>query len=269
VSASRRERDRPLLSGNCQSEGEVAAIQTIRRSAESRFWNFCLSQMQLPTRLMSAPDMSDEAADADLMERMAAGNREAFAALFRRYHRPVFRFSAQMTGSRDAADDVTQDVFVALAQSHARYKPERGSLKAYLYGIARHLVLQREKRASSKGEVEIDTLEGDIHGVAAPFDPMDELVRAETILAVRRAIVRLPRHYREVIVLCELNGLSYDEAAHVIGCRVGTIRSRLHRARTLLEQRCRHCVGATQDRGRAPAELPIFPRRPRMISPES
>ena len=102
---------------------------------------------------MSEPDPSGEAADADLLERMATGNREAFASLFRRYHGLVYRFSMQMSGSRDVAEDVTQEVFIALAENHARYRPERGSLKAYMYGIARHLVVQREKRSWSRREV--------------------------------------------------------------------------------------------------------------------
>ena len=68
---------------------------------------------------MSEPDPSGDAADADLMERMATGNREAFASLFRRYHGLVYRFSVQMSGSRDVAEDVTQEVFIALAENHA------------------------------------------------------------------------------------------------------------------------------------------------------
>ena len=219
---------------------------------------------------MSEPDLSGEAADADLVERMATGNREAFASLFRRYHGLVYHFSMQMSGSRDVAEDVTQEVFIALAENHARYRPERGSLKAYLYGIARHLVAQREKRTWSRREVDIDALQGDdAYMVATSFDPIDELSRAETTLTLRRAILRLPRHYREVIVLCELNSLPYDEAAQVIGCRVGTIRSRLNRARTLLIERCRQCFCATGHGVRGQAESPALPRRARILSPES
>src|SRR2546422_5692013 len=219
---------------------------------------------------MSEPDRSGDAADADLVQRMASGNREAFASLFRRYHGLVYRFSVQMSGSRDVAEDVTQEVFIALAENHARYRPERGSLKAYLYGIARHLVAQREKRTWSRREVDIDALQGDdAHMVATSFDPIDELSRAETMLTLRRAILRLPRHYREVIVLCELNSLPYHEAAQVIGCRVGTIRSRLNRARTLLIERCRQCFCPTRNAVRGQAESPALRGRARILSPES
>jgi RNA polymerase sigma-70 factor (ECF subfamily) len=219
---------------------------------------------------MSEPEISSEAADADLVERMATGNREAFASLFRRYHGLVYRFSVQMSGSRDVAEDVTQEVFIALAENHARYRPERGSLRAYMYGIARHLVVQREKRSWSRREVHLDTLQGDdAHIVATSFDPIGDLSRAREVLALRRAILRLPPHYREVIVLCELNGLSYDEAAQAIGCRVGTIRSRLNRARRLLVERCRPCLCPTGNSARDERESPASRGAARILSPES
>ena len=218
---------------------------------------------------MSEPNRSGDAADADLVERMAAGNREAFASLFQRYHGLVYRFSVQMSGSRDLAEDVTQEVFIALAENRTRYRPERGSLKAYLYGIARHLVAQREKRSWSRREVHLDTLHADdAHVVATSFDPIGDLSRAQAMLALRRAILRLPRHYREVIVLCELNGLSYDEAAQALGCRVGTIRSRLNRARTLLIERCRLCLCPAGDTVRGQVESAAS-RGARILSPES
>ena len=171
---------------------------------------------------MSEPDPSGEAADADLLDRMATGNREAFASLFRRYHGLVYRFSMQMSGSRDVAEDVTQEVFIALAENPARYSPARGSLKAYMYGIARHLVAQRERRSWSRHEVRLDTLQGDAAPiVAASFDPIGDLSHAQAVLVLRRAILRLPPHYREVVVLCELSGLSYEEAARRLAV-VGT-----------------------------------------------
>ena len=105
--------------------------------------------------------------------------------------------------------------------------------------------------------------------VATSFDPIDELSRAETIVALRRAILGLPRHYREVIVLCELNSLSYEEAAQVIGCRVGTIRSRLNRARALLIERCRRCFPPVSNPVGGQAGSPALGRRARILSPES
>jgi len=73
----------------------------------------------------------------------------------------------------------------------------------------------------------------------AEGDPLDDLTRGETIQSLRDSILALPPHYREVIVLCELHEMSYIEAANVVGCAVGTVRSRLHRARGLLLERLR------------------------------
>jgi RNA polymerase sigma-70 factor (ECF subfamily) len=181
--------------------------------------------------------------DAELIHRMAGGDRDAFAVLFRRHQATVFRFSKQMLGSKEAAEDVTQDVFIALAQNRGRYNPAMGSLTTYLYGVARNLVLQRYKRSRARIEVDIEESDGS-HALAISIDPVEALSRAQMIRQLRRAILTLPMHYREAIVLCELNGLSYVEAAAIAACPVGTIRSRLSRARQMLTERCQaelHC----------------------------
>jgi RNA polymerase sigma-70 factor (ECF subfamily) len=179
---------------------------------------------------------------------MADGDREAFATVFRRYQAVVFRFSRQMLGSKDAAEDVTQDVFIALAQRAGRYDAARGSLTTYLYGIARHLVLQRHKRTRLRREVDVADL-GEEPRLASSNNPADELCRAQLVRELRAAILKLPVHYREVIVLCELNALSYEEAAVIIDCPVGTIRSRLSRGRELLLERCRSKMASCESPG--------------------
>jgi RNA polymerase sigma-70 factor (ECF subfamily) len=189
--------------------------------------------------------LDSDSSDAELVERMASGDRDAFGALFRRHQATVLRFSRQMLGSRDAAEDVTQDVFIALAQNAARYDASRGSLSTYLYGIARHLVLQRHKRSRSRHEVEVDGV-ADEAALVAKSDPVGDICRAQLVRELRLAILRLPLHYREVVVLCELNGLSYEEAASIVECPVGTIRSRLSRARRLLLERCRLMMGVSE-----------------------
>jgi len=176
-------------------------------------------------------------ADAVLVSRMIAGDRDAFAALFHRHERSVYRFALQMTGAGDLADDVTQEVFMALARGGSRYVPAQGSLSTYLYGVARNIVRQHERRRRARQEVDLEALEAD--RAAAVPDPVDQLARERSRAALRQAILRLPSHYREVIVLCELHALSYDETALVIGCPIGTVRSRLNRARRLLSDRCR------------------------------
>ncbi len=184
--------------------------------------------------------VTTEPSDPELLERMAAGDRDALAVIFRRHQGTVYRFSRQMLGSKEAAEDVTQDVFVALTRNAGRFNPSVASLSTYLYGIARNLVLQRYKRSRTRNEVNIDAIGRDEDAaLAVAADPADALTQAQMTRQLRMAILRLPLHYREVVVLCELNGLSYEEAASVAGCPVGTVRSRLSRARQMLIERCR------------------------------
>ena len=184
--------------------------------------------------------VTTELTDPELLDRMAGGDREALAIIFRRHHSTVYRFSRQMLGSIEATEDVTQDVFVALAKGASRFDPAVASLTTYLYGIARNLVLQRYKRSRALIEVNIDSAAGqDEAPFAIASDPAETIARAQASRELRQAILRLPVHYREVVVLCELNGLSYDDAAAIIRCPVGTVRSRLSRARQMLVERCK------------------------------
>lgn len=185
--------------------------------------------------------VTHEPSDPELLERLAAGDAEALAVIFRRHHGTVYRFSRQMLGSKETAEDVTQDVFVALVKNAGRFNPAVASLSTYLYGIARNMVLQRYKRGRLRIEVNIDAIgPEDQSALAVSSDPADTLSRLEMTRQLRLAILRLPVHYREVVVLCELNGLSYEEAASVAGCPIGTVRSRLNRARNMLIRRCRN-----------------------------
>jgi RNA polymerase sigma-70 factor, ECF subfamily len=169
--------------------------------------------------------------DSELIERMARGDREAFAALYRRRQGAIYRFALRMCGSQAAAEDIAQDVFLTLIRQPLGYDPARGSVAAFLYGIARKLVLRRSGREQP--------LEEDADAVASGEHPDMELVRAEAVESVRAAVLALPLHYREAVVLCELEEMEYAEAAAALGCAVGTVRSRLHRARQMLAKRLR------------------------------
>ena len=195
-------------------------------------------------------NVTTEPTDQELLERVASGDPEALALIFRRHQATVYRFSRQMLGSNEAAEDITQDVFVALTRSAGRFNPSVGSLSTYLYGIARNLVLQRYKRSRMRAEVNIDAVTGeDEAAFATSSDPAETIARAQAIQQLRRAILRLPVHYREVVVLCELNRLSYEDAAAIAGCPVGTVRSRLSRARQLLIERCRTALAPERAEG--------------------
>ncbi len=171
--------------------------------------------------------------DRDLLRLMEAGDEEAFVALYRRRQQSVFRFALQMSGSMEIAEDVTQEVFITLLQSPRIYDESRGSLSSFLYGVARNYVLRKLKRESRLLALFDDEKEDD-ESFVANVDLPGDLTRDETIKAVQKAVLALPQNYREVVVLCDLHELSYAEVAEIVGCAVGTVRSRLHRARKLL-----------------------------------
>jgi len=175
--------------------------------------------------------------DDELLRLMLAGDADAFEMLYERRQAGVYRFALRMSGSESVAEDVTQDVFIALMRDGWQYDVTRGSVSAYLYGMARNRVLRRLERDRSFVSMG-DELEDDDTAMNEQFitreDPLAEFTRNEVIDSVRQAILALPAHYREVVVLCNLQEMSYEEAASVIGCAVGTVRSRLHRARAML-----------------------------------
>lgn len=181
--------------------------------------------------------------DDALLRLMLAGDEEAFVALYRRRQAGVYRFALQMCGSESIAEDVTQEVFMVLMREAERYDTSRGSVAAYLYGIARNHVLRHLHRDRNSVQMFDEAGEEEsspfVTQLVAQDDPLGDLTRNETIESVRQAVLGLPAHYREVVVLCELHEMSYAEAAEVLGCAVGTIRSRLHRARALLLDKLR------------------------------
>ena len=182
--------------------------------------------------------MSDQdTADHDLLQRMLAGDEQAFTALYRRRQGAVYRFALQMTGSVVIAEDVTQEVFMELIQRGQRFDPLRGALRSFLYGIARNLVLRRlDKDGPATLEPATEPSTGDFPGLE---DVLADLTRRETIDQVRRAVSSLPSVYREAVVLCDLQDLSYSDAAQIFDCPVGTVRSRLNRGRAMLAQKLR------------------------------
>jgi RNA polymerase sigma-70 factor (ECF subfamily) len=176
--------------------------------------------------------------DQALVQRTAAGDREAFAALYRRHQGAVYRFARLMTGSSSAAEDIVQEVFLALMKDAARYDAGRAALTTYLFGVTRRVSRRRLLRESRFVEIDVS------HGAAdlAP-NASEALERRDALQRLRDAILSLPSRYREVVILCDLEGVTYEAAAASIGCAIGTIRSRLHRARQLLATKLRRTDG--------------------------
>jgi RNA polymerase sigma-70 factor, ECF subfamily len=164
--------------------------------------------------------------DRDLLLRFRAGDRDAFTAIYRTHQAGVFRFARSMTGDQMKAAEVTQDVFVWLIHHPGEFDPERGGLSGFLIGVARKFLKRRYSQEQRWIPLEDD--------VAAPDARSESDPDAERL---RQAIAALPVRYREVVALCSLEGKSYEDAAAIVDCAVGTVRSRLHRARALLARK--------------------------------
>jgi RNA polymerase sigma-70 factor (ECF subfamily) len=151
-----------------------------------------------------------------LLELFQRGDRDALTSLYRAHYPAVYRFALYMTGDRDAAAEITQETFLWLIHHPAAFQPERGTLGSFLCGVARNL-LQSDRRKRRH------------------FVPLSEATPGgsapDTGIDLRKAIVALPEVYREAVILCSIEGKSYEEAAVLLNCAVGTVRSRVHRAK--------------------------------------
>ena len=192
---------------------------------------------------MSRAAATEQLSDGDLLRLSRKGDETAFLIFYRRHQGPVFRFALHMSGSRDIAEEVTQEVFLAMLTGAGKYAPGQGSLQGYLIGVARNHVRRqlREFHAPASDEA------------GSPSEQLlDELTHEQELGALRKAILKLPPNYREVIVLCDLEGMDYAQTARQLGCALGTVRSRLHRARAILQAKLqRH--DALRRRERCPA----------------
>jgi RNA polymerase sigma-70 factor (ECF subfamily) len=214
----------------------------------TNIWNFparrgeSLSKADADRRnqlMLESPSRSD----GDLLRLLSGGDEKAFIEFYRKHQGLVYRFALQMSGKTEIAEEVTQDVFVVVMNSSARYDSERGSVAAFLYGIARNFVLRALERERPYLTI-LDDPAGDYAGrltaeVAADHDIFGDLAQNERIETLRKAVLALPPAYREVVVLCDLHERDYAEAASALGCAIGTVRSRLHRARALLAEKMR------------------------------
>ena len=168
----------------------------------------------------------------DLVARIAAGDREAFADLYGHCRADVYRFALHMCGSPALAEDVVQDVFLAVIGAARRYRPGRSGVLPWLLGIASNHVRRWRHRRKLHPLPDAESREGT--ALSTMNDLVGDLTRERHQAELVRALLALPVRYREVIVLCDLQELSYEAAAGGLGCAVGTVRSRLHRGRAQL-----------------------------------
>jgi len=179
--------------------------------------------------------MQDGAAEAELLLRAGRGDEAAFLLLYERHRTPVFRFACRMLGSAPQAEDVTQECFLSILRRPEAFQAERASLRTYLCAIARHLALKQLRKRGQETLVD-DPPEEAPGGAAGERDALSTVIEAEAAEAVRRAVGDLPPLQREAVVLFEYQELSLAEIAMVCDVDVGTVKSRLHRARERLRR---------------------------------
>jgi RNA polymerase sigma-70 factor (ECF subfamily) len=176
--------------------------------------------------------------DIELVRQLQAGNADAFQALYRRHQGPLYRFALLRCGSADSAADIVQEVFMGLLTGSFVFDPLRGQLQSFLFGVARNLALKldeagRRTVSTSTDDDEDETLEIACDG----HEPLKRLLHNELAEEVRRALAALPPHYREPVILYEMHDLTYVEIAEICRIDIGTVRSRLSRARAALAKR--------------------------------
>jgi len=180
--------------------------------------------------------IAEQERDGVLLRRAAKGDEDAFALLYRRHQAALYRFALRMTGSAWAAEEIVQDIFMTLMRDPKKYDAERGALGAFLYGVGRNRVMKYLERLPREVSLEEKNEDGSGAGIVLQdvFTPGMWAEQRERREQVRAAVLELPTEFREAVVLCELEEMSYQEAAQMAGCPIGTIRSRLHRGRALL-----------------------------------
>lgn len=171
--------------------------------------------------------------EAQLLSRARDGDEQAFGQLYSRHQGAIYRYAMHMCGF-EAADDVVQETFMAVLARGGGFDAARGTVAGYLFGIARHVMLKRIGAQYARPTDDLDTV---ATCAASDLSALDLLSRQEIVDAVRAAIAALSPAYRETIVLCDLQEMDYQTAATVLECPIGTVRSRLHRARAQLAER--------------------------------
>ncbi|HMD44357.1 MAG TPA: sigma-70 family RNA polymerase sigma factor [Candidatus Acidoferrum sp.] len=174
--------------------------------------------------------------DEVLLWRSSSGDEGAFTELYRRHQGPLFRFALRMTGNAWAAEEIVQDVFMTLVRNPKKYEAERGTVGAFLYGVARNRIMKHLERAPR--DLQLPEHGYDSYGALPQTidlkTPAHSAELTERRERVRAAVMELPAEFREAVVLCLLEEMSYEDAARMLDCPIGTIRSRLYRGRALL-----------------------------------
>lgn len=176
-------------------------------------------------------------ADQELLRQLTQGNETAFTSLYERYQSPLYRFVLHMSGNSATAEEITQEVFMLLIKKPKAYDAEKGTVAGFLFGIARNLARRSTQRSRLDLPIDDDSVELGDAALASDLDALSELSNTDLLESLRKAVLALPEQFREVVALCELEEMSYADAAAILECSPGTVASRLHRARAMLKMK--------------------------------
>ena len=188
--------------------------------------------------------MPERTTDELLLKQAGEGEQAAFLELYERYRDPIFRFAYRLLGSVEIAEDVTHDCFLSLIRKPENFRPERASLKTYLFAAARNLALKHFRdhgRETGLDEVNEEPMDSPRRG------PLRKVLENELATQVREAVLSLPPLQREALILFEFEGLSLNEVAEVAGTDAGAIKARLYRAREGLRRMLRPYLKGNQE----------------------
>ncbi len=183
--------------------------------------------------------LTDVLSEPELLRLAISGDEDAFAALYERLKSNVYRFALHMTGSASLAEDITHDSFITLMEEGGKFDESKGQVVSFLLGIARNFVRRAYRSEARVAPLTTENEQGEEVELVldSGHDTIADVLRGETVSLVREAVQSLPPHYREVVVLCDLCEMSYADASAQLNCNLGTIRSRLNRAHSLLAKK--------------------------------
>lgn len=193
-------------------------------------------------KIGAAFDRYDSCSDEELVRLVRADKPEVFAYLYQRYYSRVYRLAYGMLGRHEAADDLTQEVFLRAYQKLESFKGE-SSFATWFYRLAANCCLNFSEKRRKKDQRESEEITATV-----PFNSDNSmernLLQREAQEQIQRALLSLKPRFRLLVILKDIEGLSYDEIAERLNCSTGTLASQLKRARHLLARKLEHLRGA-------------------------
>lgn len=180
------------------------------------------------------------APDEELMLEVRNGRGETLGVLFDRYHAPLYNFYSRLTGDRTLSDDLVQEVFLRILRYRQSYQPGT-PFRAWIYQIARNARVDHYRKTPKHITFEPEMMPAVI--------PKDSAQQSQETALLHRALMQMPEEKREILILSRFQELKYEEIARLLGCELGTVKTRIHRAIQELRQNFKQL-----ERGFAPRE---------------